>query len=106
MTKIYKLTYHATQVMHALFDKEAAVNRWQISSRALRDCVEYFGPRTESLSMDTKSGKAIFTSFTEKIMDGKGTSSFGLQAHTLTISTQRDPQAASRNSNSYQYRRL
>lgn len=74
VTKIYKLTYHATQVMHALFDKESAVNKWQISSRALRDCVEYFGPRTESLSMDTKSGKAIFTSFTEKIMDGKGTS--------------------------------
>lgn len=58
--------------MHALFDKSRATNGWTISSRVLREYIEYFGTKTEQLDMQTKDGKAIFTSFTEKIMDGKG----------------------------------
>ena len=37
----------------------------------MREYIEYFGPRTEQLDMLAKDGKAIFTSFTDKIMDGK-----------------------------------
>ena len=59
--------------MHALFDKSAAPNGWKISSRILREYIEYFGSKTEQLDMLAKEGKAIFTSFTEKVMDGKGT---------------------------------
>jgi len=58
--------------MHALFDKSAAPNGWKITSRILREYIEYFGPKTEQLDMLAKEGKAIFTSFTEKVMDGKG----------------------------------
>jgi cell cycle checkpoint control protein RAD9A len=59
--------------MHALFDKLSAPQGWRISSRILREYVEYFGPKTEQLDMLAQDGKAIFTSFTEKIQDGKGT---------------------------------
>lgn len=58
--------------MHALFDKMAALQGWQISARILREYVEYFGPKTEQLDLLAQEGKAIFTSFTEKIQDGKG----------------------------------
>lgn len=57
--------------MHAVFDKQVATRGWQISSRVLREYVEYFGARTEQLDMVTKGGKAVFTSFTEKVMNGK-----------------------------------
>lgn len=73
VTKTYKLTYESVEIVHALFDKSSATNGWKISSRVLREYIEYFGPRTEQLDMLAKEGKAIFTSFTEKIMDGKGT---------------------------------
>lgn len=57
--------------MHALFDKSTATNQWKVASRILREYIEYFGPRTEQLDIVSKNGKAIFTSFTEKIMNGK-----------------------------------
>jgi cell cycle checkpoint control protein RAD9A len=38
----------------------------------LREYIEYFGPKTEQLDLLASEGKAIFTSFTEKIQDGKG----------------------------------
>lgn len=72
VTKTYKLTYESVEVMHALFDKTTAANGWRISSRMLREYIEYFGPKTEQLDMLAKDGKVRFTSFTEKIMDGKG----------------------------------
>ncbi|KAF2147830.1 DNA repair protein Rad9 [Myriangium duriaei CBS 260.36] len=71
LSKIYRLTYEAVEIMHALFDKSSASNSWKISARIMREYIEYFGPRTEQLDMLAKDGKAIFTSFTEKIMDGK-----------------------------------
>ncbi|KAK3709834.1 hypothetical protein LTR37_010662 [Vermiconidia calcicola] len=71
MTKTYRLTYEPAEVMHALFDRNAATQGWKISARVLREYVEYFGPKTEQLDLLAQEGKAIFTSFTEKIQDGK-----------------------------------
>lgn len=72
LSKIYRLTYESVEIMHALFDKSTASSGWKISARVLREYIEYFGPRTEQLDMLAKDGKAVFTSFTEKIVDGKG----------------------------------
>ena len=72
MTKTYRLTYESVEVMHALFDRTAATQRWKISARVLREYIEYFGPKTEQLDLLAQEGKAVFTSFTEKIQDGKG----------------------------------
>lgn len=71
MTKTYRLNYESVVVSHALFDKATALNSWKISSRLLREYIEFFSPKTEQLDFTSKDGKAIFTSFTEKIMDGK-----------------------------------
>ncbi|TKX19163.1 DNA repair protein rad9 [Elsinoe australis] len=71
LSKIYRLTYESVEIMHALFDKSTASSGWKISARVLREYIEYFGPRTEQLDMLAKDGKAVFTSFTEKIVDGK-----------------------------------
>lgn len=73
VTKTYRLTYESVEVSHALFDKNNAPNGWKISSRILREYIEYFGAKTEQLDLLAKDEKAVFTSFTEKIMDGKGT---------------------------------
>lgn len=72
MIRIYSLTYESVNIMHALFDKTTATQGWRISSRILREYVEFFGPRTEQLDLLAQDSKAIFTSFTEKIQDGKG----------------------------------
>lgn len=72
VTKTYRLTYESVEVSHALFDKPNAPNGWKISSRILREYIEYFGTKTEQLDLLVKDEKAVFTSFTEKIMDGKG----------------------------------
>ncbi|KAK6388050.1 hypothetical protein LTR65_008216 [Meristemomyces frigidus] len=71
MTKTYRLTYESVEVMHALFDRTAASQGWRISSRVLREYIEFFGNKTEQLDLLAQDGKAIFTSFTEKIQDGK-----------------------------------
>jgi len=72
MTKTYRLTYESVEVMHALFDRSAATQGWRIASRVLREYVVFFGTKTEQLDLLAQDGKAIFTSFTEKIQDGKG----------------------------------
>lgn len=72
VTKTYKLTYESIEIMHALFNKNAAKNRWSISASVLRSFGEHFGPKTEQLDIYSENGRAIFTSYTEKIMDGKG----------------------------------
>lgn len=71
MTKTYRLTYESVEVMHALFDKTSASQGWKISSRVLREYVEYFAPKAEQLDLYAENGKAVFTSFTEKVDDGK-----------------------------------
>ncbi|MCJ1254509.1 hypothetical protein MMC24_002324 [Lignoscripta atroalba] len=56
--------------MHALFDKSAANNRWSIGAHVLKTFSEYFGTKTEQLDVYCEGGRATFTSYTEKIMDG------------------------------------
>ena len=58
--------------MHALFDKNLANNKWSIQSALLKEYIEYFGPKTEQLDIYAEDSRAIFTSYTEKIMNGKG----------------------------------
>lgn len=59
--------------MHAVFDKNAANNKWSIGGSLLKSWAEHFGT-TEQLDMYSEAGRVIFTSYTEKIMDGKGMS--------------------------------
>jgi cell cycle checkpoint control protein RAD9A len=87
VTKTYRLSYEAVEVAHALFDKENAPLGWKISSRVLREYIEYFGARTEQLDLLVKDGKAVFTSFTEKIMDGKGTRNSDVHAVCILINS-------------------
>ncbi|OQO10404.1 hypothetical protein B0A48_03700 [Cryoendolithus antarcticus] len=70
MTKTYRLTYEPAEVMHALFDKASASQGWRISSRVMREYIEYFGAKTEQLNIEAQADKVVFTSFTEKIQDG------------------------------------
>ena len=70
--KTYKLTYESVEVMHALFNKNAAKNSWTISALTLRSFVEYFGAGTEQLDVSSEGGRATFTSYTEKVMHGRG----------------------------------
>ena len=72
VTKTYKLTYEAVDVMHALFDRNVAQNRWSMHSGAIREYIEYFGTKTELLDIFTgEDGRCVFKSYTEKISDGK-----------------------------------
>lgn len=72
--KSYKLTYEAVSVQHALFDQSRAQNQWKIQAKFLREIIDHFSPSSEQLDIYPDSGKAIFTSFTNKISDGKGKS--------------------------------
>lgn len=72
VTKTYRLTYEAVEVSHALFDQNNAPYGWSVNSRLMREYIEYFGAKTEQLDLQVRDNKAIFTSFTEKIIDGKG----------------------------------
>ena len=72
VTKTYKLTYEAVDVMHALFDRSVAQNRWSMHSGAIREYIEYFGTKTELLDIFTgEDRRCVFKSYTEKISDGK-----------------------------------
>ena len=72
VTKTYRLTYESVPVMHALFERSSAQNQWRSRSRLLRDIIEYFGSKTEQLDIYHEGMRVTFTSYTEKIMDGKG----------------------------------
>ncbi|KAF2097221.1 hypothetical protein NA57DRAFT_77475 [Rhizodiscina lignyota] len=69
VTKTYRLTYESVEVMHALFDKQNANNRWSIKSSYLREFIDYFGPKTEHLDFCFEDHQVTFTSFTEKIVN-------------------------------------
>jgi cell cycle checkpoint control protein RAD9A len=70
--KTYKLTYEAVDVMHALFDRNIAKNRWSMHSGAVKEYTEYFGTKTEMLDIFASAdGRCIFKSYTEKISNGK-----------------------------------
>jgi cell cycle checkpoint control protein RAD9A len=70
--KTYKLTYEAVHVMHALFDRSVAKNRWSMHSSAVKEYIEYFGTKTEMLDIYAgEDGRCVFKSYTEKISNGK-----------------------------------
>lgn len=70
--KTYKLTYEAVDVMHALFDRNIAKNRWSLHSGAVKEYIEYFGTKTEMLDIFAgEDGRCVFKSYTEKITNGK-----------------------------------
>ncbi|KAL8832719.1 MAG: hypothetical protein Q9170_004781 [Blastenia crenularia] len=71
VTKTYKLTYEATKIEHALFNCQAAKNRWRIGANVLKSFLDYFGANTEQLDIYAEDGRAAFTSYTEKIANGK-----------------------------------
>lgn len=81
MTKTYRLTYEPVEIMHALFDRNAASQGWKIAARVLREYIEFFGPKTEQLDLVAQDGKAIFTSFTEKVTNGNGKVHYYLPEH-------------------------
>lgn len=58
--------------MHALFDASRATNKWRAHARLLREYTEFFGARTEQLDMFSEDDRFTFTSYTEKIVNGKG----------------------------------
>ena len=70
--KTYHLTFEAASSMHAVFKSEMTRNVWSMSSHLLAANASHFGPRTEQLDIYSENGKAIFTSYTEKIVAGKG----------------------------------
>ncbi|KAE8832226.1 hypothetical protein PTNB85_06618 [Pyrenophora teres f. teres] len=70
--KTYKLTYEAVDVMHALFDRNVAKNRWSMHSGAVKEYIEYFGTKTEMLDIFAgDDDRCVFKSYTEKITNGK-----------------------------------
>ena len=68
VTKTYKLTYEAVDVMHALFDRNVAQNRWSMHSGAIREYIEYFGTLapSESISSTLAPRPSYSTSSLEK----------------------------------------
>ncbi|KAF9893882.1 hypothetical protein FE257_010052 [Aspergillus nanangensis] len=69
--KSYKLTYEQTTVNHAVFDRNKTLNQWSIDPKFIREITDHFSPSAEQLDVYSDGGKAIFTSFTTKITDGK-----------------------------------
>ena len=70
--KTYRLTYESVEVMNALFNKDATKSKWTISATVLRSFIEYFGATTEQLDIYSENGRATFTSYTDKVINGKG----------------------------------
>ena len=73
VVKTTRLTYEAVEVLTATFDRTRSNNSWKIAARTLRDVAEYFGPKTEQVEWYFKDDKVNFTSYTEKIQNGRGT---------------------------------
>lgn len=69
--KTYHLTFEAATSMHAIFKSELTRNVWSISSSQLAIKTSHFGPRTEQLDIYHENGKAVFTSFVEKVATEK-----------------------------------
>jgi len=68
----YKLTYEAVDVMHALFDRNTAKNRWKLPSGAVKEYIDYFGTKTEMLDIFAgEDARCVFKSYTEKVSNGK-----------------------------------
>ncbi|KAJ5081724.1 Rad9/DDC1 [Penicillium alfredii] len=69
--KSYKLTYEPAAIQHAVFDRSRTTNQWTADPRFLRQVIDHFSLSAEQLDMYSESGRAVFTSFTTKVTDGK-----------------------------------
>ncbi|KAL4897852.1 DNA repair protein rad9 [Aspergillus ambiguus] len=69
--KSYKLTYEPATVNHAVFDRSQTTNQWSIDPKFLREITDHFSPSAEQLDIYSEGSKAIFTSFTTKITEGR-----------------------------------
>ena len=74
--KTYRLTYESVEILHALFNKNAAKNTWKMDAGTLKSFVEYFGASTEQLDVSSNNGRTTFMSYTEKVMNGRGLTLF------------------------------
>jgi cell cycle checkpoint control protein RAD9A len=70
--KSYKLTYEPATIQHAVFDRSRTTNQWAIEARFLKEITAHFSPSAEQLDIYSDGDKAVFTSFTTKVTDGKG----------------------------------
>jgi cell cycle checkpoint control protein RAD9A len=89
--KSYKLTYEPAAVQHAVFDKSKATSMWAADPRFLKQVIDHFSISAEQLDMYSDSGRAVFTSFTTKITEGKGMSNAlwpGPSSISLTFETE------------------
>ncbi|KAF3491455.1 DNA repair protein rad9 [Arthroderma uncinatum] len=68
--KTYRLTYEPADIQHALFDRSGAQNQWVVDSKFLREILDHFGRSAEQLDIYPDDDRAVFTSFTEKVMAG------------------------------------
>jgi cell cycle checkpoint control protein RAD9A len=57
--------------MHAIFTRSSQRHHRRLSSTLLKKFMEHFAPDAEHLAMSTVDGRTAFTSFTEKLIDGK-----------------------------------
>ncbi|RPA75894.1 hypothetical protein BJ508DRAFT_417901 [Ascobolus immersus RN42] len=70
VVKTYRLTYEDAERIYVKFDRETAANHWQIESGMLKEYLEHFGPKADQLDISVEGDRAIFTSFTEKLVSG------------------------------------
>ena len=94
--KTYKLTYEAADVMHALFDRSASVNKWAIRASFLKENLDYFSPKVEQLDIFHNDEKMTFLSFTEKVVTVKNGNSLRIDEEVMLMRC-RNPQAATQN---------
>lgn len=90
--KLYKLTYEPAAIQHAVFDRKTTANQWSADPRLLKQIIEHFSLSAEQLDMFSEGEQAVFTSFTTKIVDGKGIFDFKLlyvELVDMLISSQR-----------------
>jgi cell cycle checkpoint control protein RAD9A len=75
VVKTYKLTYEDVEILHAVFNRDTATARWRLGSSLLKEYMEHFSAKAEKLAISSAAseGRATFTSFTEKLVDGKDT---------------------------------
>jgi cell cycle checkpoint control protein RAD9A len=71
VVKTYRLIYEPTNVLRATFDRINSPNHWTTAARTLRDIVEFFGANTDQLDWSFEKGKVTFTSYAERITDGR-----------------------------------
>jgi cell cycle checkpoint control protein RAD9A len=57
--------------MHALFDKQSAVNQWTINSSFLREHLDFFSPKVEQLDICYEKDRITFLSYTNKVVTAK-----------------------------------